>query len=340
MQTIGDKIRILRQNIGMSQTELADKLHITNQAISKWENNTSDPTISLLPDLAAILGVSIDDLFEYTDEKAYEQIDNMIEIDFNFSNGEFMKAEAFLMDKIKKNPNDYKANSTLGDLYISYASILRRKAVAYGKKALEIKPNQKFDINTVNNASNGVIYDWNVKNHNDLIAYYQKAIKASPENKRMYLYLIDNLIDDGRLEEAKKAIAEAKIKTNDNMYEYYDIFVREKYEGFERVYDDYLGLTEKYNKDWRILFAVANNFSQNGHYDKAIPIWEMAFNAQAKPRYTDHLESIAQCYTMLGDKENAIRAYEKELDLLKTEWNETYGFHVDRVKGDIEKLRN
>lgn len=339
MQTIGDKIKKLRQNIGMSQTELAEKLHISNQAISKWENNTSDPTINLLPDLASILGVSIDDLFEYTDDKAYEQIENMIGIDFNFSQAEFSKAEHFLLEKIHKNPADYKANSTLGDLYISYASILRRKAAAYGKKAIEIKPNQKFDINTVNNASNVVIYDWNVKSHHELIDYYQKTIKTNPENTRIYAYLLDNLIDDGRLTEAKQTIAEAKIRTNDNLYEYYDIFIREKYQGFERVYDAYMDLTEKYQDDWRILFAVANNFSQNGQYEKAIPIWELAFKAQAKPRYTDYHESIAQCYIRLGDKKNAIRAYEQELELLKNEWDMTYGFHIDKVKRKIEKLR-
>lgn len=64
----GNKIRTLRKEKGLSQEALANQLHISFQAISKWENDVSLPDITLLPQLAAIFGVSIDALFE-TNEK-------------------------------------------------------------------------------------------------------------------------------------------------------------------------------------------------------------------------------------------------------------------------------
>lgn len=60
--TIGKRIASLRRNKGMKQEELAEKLGISGQAVSKWENDQTCPDISLLPQLAKILGVTVDEL--------------------------------------------------------------------------------------------------------------------------------------------------------------------------------------------------------------------------------------------------------------------------------------
>ena len=52
----------LRKKNGYSQEELAAKLGLSRQAVSKWENDVSSPDISILSDLADILGVSLDTL--------------------------------------------------------------------------------------------------------------------------------------------------------------------------------------------------------------------------------------------------------------------------------------
>lgn len=60
--TIGKRIAVHRKRMGMTQEQLADKLGITAQAVSKWENDQSCPDISTLPLLADIFGVSTDTL--------------------------------------------------------------------------------------------------------------------------------------------------------------------------------------------------------------------------------------------------------------------------------------
>jgi transcriptional regulator with XRE-family HTH domain len=62
---IGSRIRCQRKKIGMTQTELAERLNISPQAISKWELGLNAPDIMLLPSLAAILNLSIDQLLGY-----------------------------------------------------------------------------------------------------------------------------------------------------------------------------------------------------------------------------------------------------------------------------------
>ncbi len=71
---IGAKIRALRVQRHMTQEALAKKLNLTNQAVSKWEQDATSPDILLLPEIAEIFGVPIDALFgrEPPTANAYE----------------------------------------------------------------------------------------------------------------------------------------------------------------------------------------------------------------------------------------------------------------------------
>ena len=62
-ENIGANIARLRREHNMKQDELAEMLDVTPQAVSKWENGASMPDIALLPKIAKIFGVTIDDLF-------------------------------------------------------------------------------------------------------------------------------------------------------------------------------------------------------------------------------------------------------------------------------------
>ena len=60
--TIGTRIASLRRERNLKQDELAEKLGVSPQAVSKWENDQTCPDISLLPQLAKMLGVTVDEL--------------------------------------------------------------------------------------------------------------------------------------------------------------------------------------------------------------------------------------------------------------------------------------
>ena len=63
-QTMGMMIAALRKEQGMTQLELAEKMGVTDKAVSKWERDLSCPDISTLPNLAEIFGISVDDLMQ------------------------------------------------------------------------------------------------------------------------------------------------------------------------------------------------------------------------------------------------------------------------------------
>ena len=60
--TIGKRIATLRREKNLKQDDLAQMLEVSPQSVSKWENDQTCPDISLLPKLAKILGVSVDEL--------------------------------------------------------------------------------------------------------------------------------------------------------------------------------------------------------------------------------------------------------------------------------------
>jgi|LSQX01.3.fsa_nt_gb transcriptional regulator with XRE-family HTH domain len=61
-ETLGQRISKLRKSKDLTQEQLGQKVGVTSQAVSKWENDTSAPDIMLLVDLANIFEVSVDEL--------------------------------------------------------------------------------------------------------------------------------------------------------------------------------------------------------------------------------------------------------------------------------------
>lgn len=61
-ETIGQRIQRLRKAKGLTQEDVAKRITISPQAVSKWENDASSPDITMIGDLADILGVSVDEL--------------------------------------------------------------------------------------------------------------------------------------------------------------------------------------------------------------------------------------------------------------------------------------
>lgn len=60
--TMGDRIKAHRKRLGMTQEQLAERMGVSAQAVSKWENNLSCPDISVLPELADVFGITVDEL--------------------------------------------------------------------------------------------------------------------------------------------------------------------------------------------------------------------------------------------------------------------------------------
>ena len=61
-ETFGERFTRLRKKLSFKQEDIANKVNVSPQAVSKWENDLSAPDISILPELADTLNVTLDEL--------------------------------------------------------------------------------------------------------------------------------------------------------------------------------------------------------------------------------------------------------------------------------------
>ena len=72
---LGERLRALRKRNDLTQEQLAERLGVSFQTISKWENGASAPDITMLPALAHFFGVTTDELLGVDILRADEKIE-------------------------------------------------------------------------------------------------------------------------------------------------------------------------------------------------------------------------------------------------------------------------
>lgn len=77
--TLGMMISSLRKQKGMTQSELAEKMGVTDKAVSKWERDLSFPDITSIPKLAEIFEISVDELMQVKTSTKEKRIKNKVD---------------------------------------------------------------------------------------------------------------------------------------------------------------------------------------------------------------------------------------------------------------------
>lgn len=99
-ETFGQRFQRLRKSAGLTQEDVANRLNITAQAVSKWENDISAPDISVLAELSDILNVSLDELLGKTPSITVVPVEQRKNIDSMFLR---MKVNSHNGDKVNIN---------------------------------------------------------------------------------------------------------------------------------------------------------------------------------------------------------------------------------------------
>lgn len=207
---LGKKIRTLRLEKSVTQEQLANVLHVSNQAVSKWENDTAMPDICILPELSVFFGVTLDELFDLTANDHYQRIENLLNRCETLTYEEFRNAESLLQVRLEEAPQDSRSYLLLAMLYNKVADSFRRKAEKSAKGYLALEPEDKRGHTELRIAQQGTIADWDYANHHKRISYYQNFVRKYPSYARGYQLLLDELLEDGRLAEAAQTLEELK----------------------------------------------------------------------------------------------------------------------------------
>ena len=338
--SFGTNLQYLRKKKGMTQEALAETLDVSRQTVSKWENGVTLPDIQLLPELSILLGASIDALFSMTDDKRMERIDNMLWDQRFLSREEFETEERFLKDKCLEPDAQARATLLLAELYCKRAREYRELASPLARKALELLPEYDKAAHTaLFEAEGGVFPDWNAVNHHRTIEFYKDFIARHPSQRRAYFWLLDLLIADGRCEEARAYLAKADRLETSYHSDLYRGMILEKEGRLEEAAACWEGMTEKYPDTWLSWFARADRMARRCAYAEAVALYEKALALSPRPRFTDPVNAIAQLYEIQGQYEKAIEFYQKEIEIVREDWNETQGEAIDEPLRNIARLK-
>lgn len=338
MLDIGNNIKNLRLSKNMTQDQLAAKLNISPQAVSKWENGTTAPDIALLPELSVILGVTIDDLFAMTDETRFERIDNML-WDVRFLPEQtFRETERFLADKMRDAATEPQATLLLAELYNKRANEYHEKASPLARRALELSPETKDAHNAVFDAERGPYSDWNTMNYHELIEFYEGVTAKHPDDRRNYYWLLDLLIADGRTAEAREYAEKLKSVAYTYHYELYMYQIIKAEGDLDAALDMLDSMLKNHPEAWQIAFAYANEMAKLCRYDTAIEYFKKDIELAPHPQFVDAYEAIAHICEIRGDGAGAIDMYRQAIEIMKTDWNETEGEGIDRYLRRIAEL--
>lgn len=334
---IGNQIRTLRLRRGVTQEAMADHFGITAQAVSKWECGASVPDIAMLPGLSAYFGVSIDELFALSDDIRMDRIQNML-WDVRFLNPADVENERqFLLEKARREPNNADPHCMLAQMELHLAQEHNIRAREYALEAIG-RECECCCITYLAKAMGGKRIDPRFNTHNELIAHYKELAEKHPDNLSVYAYLIEQLIDDRRLAEAKH-YCELMAQHGDGYYitvhriklalAHHDIdSARAMWEQMGREYPD----------NWQVLEWIGDFQTQSGYYAAAKESYRKAIELEPVPHYIDPIDSLAQACEMDGDIEGAIATRKYELEVSEKEWGDTTGETVDSVHREIARL--
>lgn len=336
----GKKLKDLRLQKAVTQEQFAAYLNLSPQAVSKWENNLTLPDIQLLPEISVYFGVTIDELFDLTDQKHLQRIENMLDTKHTIDKADFEYAQSFLQNKLLNPQQKPRCLTLLSALYNLKADEYSSLAEYYAKEALVLEPENKDNHVNLRAAQHGTFADWDFYNHSRRISYYQEFVAQNPDYPRGYLWLLDELIADNRLEEAETVLH--KLAALDSscrvpLYEGKIVWAQGEHSRALKIWE---AMAAQFSEDWLAQSCMGDCLAHVGRYGEAIPYFQKALKLQPSPRYTDSPVSIALIYEIQGNYPEAIRAWEDVIRLCREEWHFTDGEEaIERPKREIARLR-
>lgn len=339
MIDMGAKIRQLRLERGMTQEELGNELGVSPQAVSKWESSTTTPDIQLLPELAVLFGVSIDELFSMTDENRMDRIENMVCYTRFMLEKDFADAERFLREKRQEDAHKARATLMLASLYVKKGREYMDLAQPIAREALLLNPDRKMAHNMIFDSEGVPCHDWNEDNRWELIDFYKGFIHDHPDNVAAVRWLLDLLAESCRAKEMREYIA-----MMDGMNHSYRTFFylgrAAQIEGdMEAAFRHWNHMVEEYPDEWCAWSLLGDALAYACRYDEAMECYQKSMDIQKKPRYMDNPVAMAQIAEIQGDYQKAIRMREVCIEMNRTDWNQTEGEWVDIHRREIERLR-
>ncbi len=249
----------------------------------------------------------------------------------------FRQAAAFLNKVLLDEPKNVRAYTDLADLYNHRAQYDHYLAAEYAKHALDLAPEAKPGWAAYLEAMNGAFGDEWYDNHFEVIEYFKGFLEKNPDSFLGHYALIENLLADGRYDEAEPYIHGLQAIKDDHQAIMYlgDVALGrgDRTEAL-RLWN---AAVEKSPDAWQAYCGRADRIKKLGMWDQAEADYEKCISIQTPPRLTDGLYSLAQIHAQKKDYAAAIRDYRRILQINETDYGDVTA-ETDRLQAQIKRL--
>lgn len=326
---IGAAIKKLRTERGITQEELANRMGVSFQAVSKWETNATTPDIAILPQLALFFGVSIDTLFSMNKDDYIERISKMIRDEYSIAPENFLWAERYLKGLLSEEKQNNNARILLVELYEHREN---RDSLMCGRlceEGLLIEPSNIALIGKLTRIREK-------RDESDrLIDFFEALYSKNKQNDILAEILIELYIKHGRCDEAASLILSLKQRP---VFDVYRGDIELASGDKDKAICIWRSAATANQSDSKLLFMVAERFKSIHDVDAALQYYQQSYEAAPAPKELDALYAQAFLYTMIKKNANAIDVWKRIIKSLAEDYGVKDGECVDWAKREIQKL--
>lgn len=293
------KFRLAR---GFTQEQVAEKLNVNTQTISRWECGTTLPDVLTLPLLARLYEVTVDDFYKKS-TVAYENYAQRLSSVYEKSRDpeDFMRCRIEYEKLIKNGELSTQDKWLYGWIHMYMMNYCRDVAVEWYDKAVNDDPNvdpQNYSLACMQR----IWMFFLLHKEDEIISELEEKIKADPDNPRE----TDNLL-----------IA---------------LIWAEK---FDEAYSIFKESNKKFPDDWRMYIHGGDIAKKLKKYDEALKYYDRA--GEIGTYFCDEMDCKANLYKDLGEFKKAYNEYMKMADIYRSRG---YDIEADMVEKSAKEVKD
>ena len=282
MNIFSKNLKRFRVAKNMTQEQAAEALGVSTQTVSRWECNTTLPDVTILPKIAALYCVTIDDLYKET-SVAYDNYASRLCSVFEASHKpeDFMQAEMEYRKLLKSGEYTTDDLRSYGILHQYMMQVCRDKAEELFDRVIKKGPAEDPEVYWSTRRQKGYFL-WEIGRNQENIDTFLPLIEAGSNELQEWICLIQAYTFAENLDTAWEWVRKAESKFPESA----------------------------------ILHIYAGDLLRSmKRYDEAFTHWNRAL--EMEPEWCDAAYSMASCYEEMGDYANAYAVYNQIADNLE-----------------------
>ncbi len=296
-----DNLKKFRLAKGLTQEQVAEKLNVNAQTVSRWECSATLPDVLTLPELARLYEVTVDDFYKKS-TVAYDNYAQRLASVFEDTHDieDFIRADAEFKKLIKSNSLTTRDMWEYGIIHYFLMHYGKENAFYWFDKVLEQGESDDEFAYWKTRTQRMKLCSQLGKNEEN-ITEQQKIVESNPNNVKEWSLLLAAYMYAGRYEEA--------------------------YEEFKKA-------VAKFPKEWELYIHGGDIAKKLKKYDESMEHYNKA--GEIGSYFCDELYCKASLYVELGEYEKSVEMYMKIADTLR---QRGYDVEADMAEKDAEKVR-